>query len=378
MAASIPTVSWSDWVHESGNPRLPLLILLPENLQLDGIIEQTRSHDPSRVVVSIPLAELRERSFELPPRNVEFSVLVENESSREMALEFLVPSPLKKQQQKPWNVSLVVFMKSNEGQTTTTNPNLELREQLTDESSVPDPPAKFLPLHRLWQPDPMVELMLLPILLSKLNNASLVANTKQPTCYEIWDLGAGSGRDVCFLAEQLKAHVVDPSIRFRVVAIDQRYRSREATDTLERFWSRRNVAQETECRRMDLDNVSNLLDAMAERERAGCIVLCLFAVRFCNKALIRQILHKSNNNDKSNDNGAVLPPLLFATSHFCRPHVGALWNFEHPKPHHVLERHELRDMFQTTNDTWNILNDEIASDTDHGRTLIQFVAERPT
>ena len=370
MTASVRTVSWNEWLCAPYEPRLPLLVLLPENSRAVG-----RTLDLRRVVVvSIPLAELRERSFELPPRNVEFAILVEDESSRDSALEFLVPSPLKKQQQKPWNVGMVVVMKSTADNEKTTCPNQETSEPEIEDSLTPGTPSKFHPFDRLWQPDPMVQSILLPILLSKLNNASTAPKAELSTCYEIWDLGAGSGRDVCYLAEQLKAHVVDPSVRFRVVAVDQRYRSQQATDTLEHFWSRRNVAQETECRRMDLDNVPALLEAMAEREHAGCSVLCLFAVRYCNMALIQQLVCRSKDN-------APLPrPFVFATSHFCRPYVGASWDFDHPKPHHVLGRHDLREMFQSTDDRakWSIINDEIASDTDHGRTLIQFVAQRLT
>lgn len=43
----------------------------------------------------------------------------------------------------------------------------------------------------------------------------------------------------------------------------------------------------------------------------------------------------------------------------------------------VLERHELRNLFQAQEGTkWNILKDDICMDGDHGRTLIQFVAVR--
>jgi hypothetical protein len=51
----------------------------------------------------------------------------------------------------------------------------------------------------------------------------------------------------------------------------------------------------------------------------------------------------------------------------------------------VLERHELRELFMNKNATdndsgnvghWEILHDEICSDGDHGRTLVNFVARR--
>jgi len=51
---------------------------------------------------------------------------------------------------------------------------------------------------------------------------------------------------------------------------------------------------------------------------------------------------------------------------------------------HVLERYELRDLFQSivvgvgtdnaTASQWKILHDQVALDSDHGRTMIHFVA----
>jgi len=48
---------------------------------------------------------------------------------------------------------------------------------------------------------------------------------------------------------------------------------------------------------------------------------------------------------------------------------------------HVLERNELCDLFSATpredgeSSHWIILHDKVAQDNDHGRTLIQFVAQ---
>ena len=82
--------------------------------------------------------------------------------------------------------------------------------------------------------------------------------------------------------------------------------------------------------------------------------------------------------------------------------VGALV-YIYMQEKHVLERHQLRNMFmnvsshepemKTTpdhhhhhdddggwnhqnNDKWKILHDQVVSDSDHGRTLIQFVTQR--
>jgi hypothetical protein len=49
---------------------------------------------------------------------------------------------------------------------------------------------------------------------------------------------------------------------------------------------------------------------------------------------------------------------------------------------HVLERYELRDLFVSKSSTaggeanWKVLYDEVALDSDHGRTMIHFVAQR--
>jgi hypothetical protein len=71
----------------------------------------------------------------------------------------------------------------------------------------------------------------------------------------------------------------------------------------------------------------------------------------------------------------LLPGTLFALSHFCKPYSGAPWDFDHPKEKSVLERDELKTLFENTK-RWQILHNELANDGDHGRTLIRFVAKR--
>jgi len=122
-------------------------------------------------------------------------------------------------------------------------------------------------------------------------------------------------------------------------------------------------------------------------------VICLYAIRFLNRKLIHYIAHDGDNEDnEDNDKGGIgsicsedddaLEPMsfqkgtLFAMSHFCKSHDGAIWDFDHPKVKSVLERNELSNLFTKTN-KWKILHDEICLvDGDHGRTLIHFVAER--
>jgi hypothetical protein len=86
----------------------------------------------------------------------------------------------------------------------------------------------------------------------------------------------------------------------------------------------------------------------------------LFAVRFWKPELVKEIAA-----DKSVH--------IFALSHFCKPYSGAPWNFEHPSEKTVIDRDELSTVFRAE---WEIVNDEITKDSDHGRTMIHFVARR--
>jgi hypothetical protein len=65
---------------------------------------------------------------------------------------------------------------------------------------------------------------------------------------------------------------------------------------------------------------------------------------------------------------------LFGLSHFCKPYPGAPWDFDHPSEKTVLERTHLQELFSS--EGWDILHDEIAIDSDHGRTMIQFTAKK--
>jgi len=169
-------------------------------------------------------------------------------------------------------------------------------------------------------------------------------------------------------------------------------------------------------------------------------IVCLYSIRFLNRKLLSYIANslssllsetnESFSQTSSPDNPSLLdlpptkrqkklvpPPLtqplllpigtIFAISHFCKPHEGAEWNFEHPKESSVLERWELKELFGgAVNDNivanegfngkddrtkteivdgirngyktkkWEILHDDICFDGDHGRTLIQFVARK--
>ena len=277
-------------------------------------------------VVSIPMAGLRERSFELPPRHISFAVITDSSSDLQDARNFLAGTLGSRQ--KPWNVTAWILVPQN------------IPKCLY--CSCDWPKSERLP--RLWQPDTMIDQLLLPLL-----------SRESLSDKEIWDLGAGSGRDVCFLAEEL--HMVKQQPDFRVVALDQRYRTQEEMSTLKGFFQRRHVQDVTDCRQVQLNNVEQVMDGIHSSR-----VICLFAVRYWNRPLFERLAQSDQ----------LASGTIIAISQFGKPHVGAPWNFAHPKEKHVLGRNELSELF---GGQWKIHWDQVVSDSDHGRTLIQFVAQ---
>jgi hypothetical protein len=284
-----------------------------------------------------------ERSFELGPRNEAFSILL-HEHDLEEGLDFLLGDPGRLQKQKPWNVRSVIM--DNE-ETWAQAKEMQILSGAI-ELTTADP---FVPMDRLWQPDSMVETVLLPLLQTHQSS-----NNSSNDYFEIWDLGAGAGRDTCFLAEQLLMHNNSTVNNYQVVAVDQRYWDNHL-DAVTQFWKRRRVDHVASCLRMDLNDVDSVLRAMQVRP-----VRCIFAVRFWNRLLVETICSEASVGT------------IVAISQFGKAAVGAQWEFEHPNEKHVLERNELQDMFQSP--AWSIVHDQVVKDTDHGRTLIQFVAQR--
>lgn len=95
---------------------------------------------------------------------------------------------------------------------------------------------------------------------------------------EIWDLGAGAGRDAAFLAESLKAQ--EASRSWKVVAMDQRYRNVE-TDPCAQFFERRGLRGSAQCKRVDLNNVASFAEIIKEKHSCKSAVLsCFVLVRY--------------------------------------------------------------------------------------------------
>lgn len=328
------------------------------DLRPQDAFDSCRLEHSSLVTVCIPFNVLRSRSFELPARHVEFSVLLEdgNVEALETAESFLLggrpPSEKsRKLPQRPWMVRYAMLANAgfwNQAQA------LGIQSTETAQQQFPFP--------RLWQPDSMVQDVLLPAL----RQLTIPRGNHQRTKMQILDLASGSARDAAFLAEELLA---SPSERdFMVVALDQRYNEKEGNIVTD-FFRRRQVDGVSKWIRMDLarwSNVKEWLLAAYEREQDFTNYHCTFlCVRFWKRSLVEALAEDTN----------VAAGTLFATSHFCKPHVGAKWKFEHPNEKNVLERNELVKIF-SRNNMWLILHDQIALDSDHGRTMIHFLAKR--
>jgi len=343
----------------------------------------------SSVVVHLPFETLLsgERSCELPPRHVEFAVLTDDHDvPRKNVEEFFGATVSKATQQsrKPWRVVQVLVANDDlwhfaekcgifEQGTQQHHGGLDNSKGSTKSSS-------FVPLPRLWQPDPLIQHMLLPLLKGRIQQNPLhndsnkrkrseESDTIPGRCLEIWDLGSGAGRDVCFLAEELKKCAVSNfsqgdcrSCETKIVGVDNHKASAKRCIP---FWKHRHVDDMTEALYMNLNKIDFVRKEIQDRLIASSNVACYYAVRFWNQKLVNYLASEERSQKGT----------LFAMSHFCKPYEGAPWNFDHPKEKNVLERTALQEMFETTG-RWEILHNEIAPDGDHGRTLIQFVARR--
>jgi hypothetical protein len=329
-------VTISQWWahHQQSSTPVRLVDLRPSSDQDKRVLSIST---PNSVVVSLPIEFLKARSFELPARHIAFSVLLQERDTplAESILLGVRPGVRKKRPANPWQVTHVLL------------DSKDLWKGAGALGLVSPSPVTTYPLPRLWQPDLMVEKVILPLLKRQL---TMQNNSK---C-QVLDLASGSGRDVAFLAEELVAAGFS---QCRVIGIDHRYNEKE-TNIVRDFWKRRGIENETGSLKLDLSHLENLQEVVPLSN-----VSAMFCVRFWKPELASAISTSS----------FVPSGTIFGLSHFCKPHRGALWNFEHPSEKTVLERHELSELFS---DEWKILHDEIALDSDHGRTMIHFVAQK--
>lgn len=265
---------------------------------------QTLSANDAAVVVRLPFYTLLsgERSYELPPRHVPF-VLLTDENVLDSARAFFGATSSKATQQsrKPWLVPQVLLSNDSFWKDAS---NLGIVKDEYTKSTMENNSFKIQ--SRLWQPDPLVKNVLWPLL----RDGTTVSSPPPPHSEQVWDLGSGAGRDVCFLAEQAKA---SGKQHYTFVGIDNH---KGSVKRCLPFWKHRHVEDYTEARNLNLNKIP-----LVEDEMTNQTVVCLYAVRFWNEKLVKCIAA----------NGELKPGTLFGVSHFCKPYPGAPWDFDHPK-----------------------------------------------
>lgn len=333
---------------------------------------------PNLIVVHIPMEELPNRLFELPPRSMSFGILASFPKDENTTFRFQLENILANNHNNnntdttttPKNGSNVKRkVRSATTATTTATPavrrisvlfNAHATTNFWNEvthngnglcvvygSTIEDPlsPSSLqsrykLPQPRLWQPDPLVQDILLPLLCTKLQHSQQQQQQQQSSStkqhrFQIWDLASGYGRDVAFLAEELLRMLqtlrsqsisnnllqsTSTSTAFRVVGLDQRYRNMEQNETLQ-FWARRQLEHFTEARCIQLQNVNDVVQDIC---MAVPPVTCLYAVRYWNQPLMAAIA-------QTGIDGKLYPNTVVAVSHFGKASIDAEWNFPHPK-----------------------------------------------
>ena len=343
-------------------------------------------------IVNLPLQTLLsgERSCELPPRHVEFAILIPQQHTQQFLecsddcdihqLFFASMSKSTLQSRKPWLVRQILI---------DSDALWKDASELGLKSCNRECTTSFQRLPRLWKPDP-ISTNILSILKEW-------TNEDHNRIGLVLDLGSGAGRDVCYLAEELKQYqCTQKSTKnsIHVIGIDNHKGSAKRCIPL---WKNRKVDDITYSLLLDLNKLhqvrSTLMDAskLLSQPTQQSEIICLYAIRFLNRKLLSYIanstIHIETNSieSKSTSKGAVHSPpqplvlpigTIFAMSHFCKPKDGATWDFDHPKESSVLERSELKNLFEFKG--WQVLKDDLVLDGDHGRTLVQFIAKKIT
>ena len=361
------------------------------------------TNNATPLIVNLPLETLLsgERACELPPRHVEFAILVPSTytdlfSSRNSQcsihnLFFASKSSATQQSRKPWLVRQVILETEHLWNEERLRNNIK---SSTDKSCENRSSAlSFHPLPRLWKPDPLVSSGLLPLLKQYCH---------QRTPCTVFDLGSGAGRDVCYLAEETKAFYHNSILQqqakeqnnklqydqfpLHFVGVDNHKGSARRCEPL---WRNHMIDDITTSHLLNLNKLDSVNDCFtntlfndqtAKNEKIQPAVF-IYAIRFLNRKLLSYIANSASRND---DIDHERPPLclpigtIMAISHFCKPTKTSEWNFDHPKVSNVLDRDELNTLFGNKSDDkkWTILKDDICHDGDHGRTLVQFIARK--
>jgi len=144
---------------------------------------------------------------------------------------------------------------------------------------------RHLPLPRLWKPDPLVQKDVLHFLKMKLvshlspdstSNESINEEMVKNQELQVWDLGSGSGRDLAFLAEELKCHFYNhlsekeetkassPCFPFQFVGFDNHKGSSKRCMP---FWKHRLVSDVTYSFLFDLNKVPLFQELLAKQHQ---------------------------------------------------------------------------------------------------------------
>ena len=373
-----------------GCHRLLLLDLRPaaeqQRRRLAGIHRQDSSQPPL-VIASLPLEEVKARSFELPPRYVRFSILVESDDNQthvRTAEQFLLQpdrvASNNRRKFRPWEVDNILVADQlfwrearemkliEDGRESESDFGCEQKSSSVQVPSLPSP--------RLWDADGMVEKVLLPLLRKEI--AATRTTSRSRKRWRIYDMASGAGRDAAFLAEELlSASAERGGARFHVTAIDHRYNAKQ-TNIVQDFFQRRGVRGVTSVVKANLSRWETMREILLSGRKARGAggddgdgdgdgidtVDILYLVRFFVRSAIRDLASCSSLRKGT----------VFAISHFCAAEDGGVWPFDHPHAATVLGRNEMKDLFIANG--WDVLHDEIVSDGDHGRTLLNFVARK--
>lgn len=377
------------------------------------------------IIVNLPLSSLvnGKRACELPPRHLNFAILIPNQYAQPFLdknddcpihdLFFASQSKSTLQSRIPWQVTQVLiddeklWKEASDMGLETTNPRRRDNNNEIDILSF----SSFTKIPRLWKPDPLLVSDILPVLTNWMldEDTSTVAAPHNSLYGLIWDLGCGAGRDVCYLAEEMKeihsllrhpakqqqqeAQQIQLTRSIYIVGVDNHKGSEERTQLL---WTNRNVHDITESITWDLNklhlvrqlfmNPMRYLQKLHQKQPMKPDILCIYAIRYLNRKLFSYIANSHsginlndegvsskantaainnnyNNYTKSTKHHELPPPLVLpigtivAISHFCKPTDDASWRFDHPKESNVLERHELEQMF-TIVASVNVVNDD--------------------
>ena len=383
--------------------------------------------DAPPIIVNLPLTSLvnGERACELPPRHLKFAILIPNQYAQSFLLNndhnddcpihklfFASKSKSTLQSRIPWQVKQVLIDDKKLWKEASDMGLVTVRRNNSDYVS-------FMKLPRLWKPDPLLVTDILPLLKTWMLHQD--TTTQQDSLYGlVWDLGCGAGRDVCYLAEEMKEiqynslllhakqqqqqgqgqHQKNQFTRsIHIVGVDNHKGSEKRCQLL---WTNRNVHDVTESiiwdlnklhlvRQLLMNPMSHLQNLQHQTKQINKPdIVCIYAVRYLSRKLFSYIANShsvtySNDEPLETNNAAILshyytkstiheqpPPLvtpigtIVAISHFCKPTENADWDFDHPKESNVLERFELEHMF-TVNDVVNVVNDDDDDDNDNAQ-----------